>query len=190
MARLGAAEAPPQVHPLPRPLLQGPSDFLPIASIIGVLGLQGQVRARVLAPSPADESVLMHCRQAWLHHPRLGWWQPILEDIRAQGQDLRIRFEDFTSRDQVSQLLGAEIGLPRADLPPPDENETYWIDLLGCDVVNTSGHPLGRVERLETNGPQDWLIIGPHWVPYVDRHVLSVDLASRRILVDWEEDWT
>jgi 16S rRNA processing protein RimM len=87
-------------------------------------------------------------------------------------------------------MLGFELGVSRAELPEPAPDEFYWEDLVGCVVTNRQGESLGLVDRLETNGVHDWIVVGHHWIPYVDRYIDQVDLAAKTIAVDWQPDWT
>src|SRR5690606_6777008 len=43
-------------------------------------------------------------------------------------------------------LRGCGIAVSRADFPPSDGGEYYWVDLIGCAVVTPDGVPLGIVE--------------------------------------------
>jgi hypothetical protein len=49
---------------------------------------------------------------------------------------------------------------------------------------------LGHVDRLETNGQQDWLVVGQHYIPLVEKHVVSLGSDSTPMVVHWEKDWT
>ena len=62
-------------------------------------------------------------------------------------------------------------------------------------VVNRAGVAFGQVDHLIETGANDVLVIrgerGETLVPFVaGRYVLEVDLDRKRILVDWESDWT
>mgnify|MGYP006203679581 CR=1 FL=1 len=43
--------------------------------------------------------------------------------------------------------------IARSSFPTADENEFYWVDLIGLDVVNREGQPLGKVVDLLDTGP-------------------------------------
>lgn len=100
---------------------------------------------------------------------------------------------------------------PRAVLPAPEEDEYYWVDLIGCALyTNANGEPalIGVVDEVFDNGAHAVLKVlcqregadGPEailnakgkpadmLVPFVRAHILSVDLAARRIDSDWPLD--
>lgn len=90
-------------------------------------------------------------------------------------------------------MLKGAVGLMRADFPAPAEGEFYWVDLIGCQVINTKDQVLGKVEALDSNGVQDILDVrsseSRFLIPFIDHYVLSVDVTEKMIRVDWELDW-
>jgi 16S rRNA processing protein RimM len=102
-------------------------------------------------------------------------------------------------RDAAEDLRGATVQIRRAHFPPLDDNEFYWVDLIGYRVQNLAGETLGEVAGLIDNGahpilrvavpaqdaakPQELLI------PFVDRFVTTVDQQAKLMIVDWEMDY-
>jgi 16S rRNA processing protein RimM len=126
-------------------------------------------------------------------------WREI-EVIEAQGHGsgLIAQLDGIDDRDEAAQAKGIEIGLLRDDLPPPEEDEFYWEDLIGLDAVDPSGLKFGVVSGLLEAGAHDVLVIDTPGrtaagkplqvlVPFVERHVGEVDLAKKQVVVDWEE---
>jgi len=80
----------------------------------------------------------------------------------------------------------------RSDLPPPQENEFYWSDLIGLKAVNREGVELGQVDSLLETGAHDVLVIKgkrEYLIPFVATFVGKVDVAGGVIEVDWGEDY-
>jgi 16S rRNA processing protein RimM len=102
--------------------------------------------------------------------------------------------EGVSGRDASESLCGMLVGAPRSELPATGNGEYYWGDLVGLDVVNVRGQPLGRVIELIETAANDVLRArdeegGERLLPFVDAVIREVDLAGRRIRVDWEVDW-
>jgi 16S rRNA processing protein RimM len=92
-------------------------------------------------------------------------------------------------RDQAAALRGAQISVPRAELPAPGAKDFYRADLIGCEVVNLDGSALGVVQHFVETAAQALMVVRgerEYWVPAVARHLRRVDLAARRIVVDWD----
>lgn len=124
---------------------------------------------------------------------RDGVWReyPVLE-AKVHGQSLLASLQGVSDRDAAEALRGMEIAVARAQLPPPEEGEYYWDQLIGLEVVNLQGQTLGRVEGLLETGANDVLRIRgdrEYLVPFVSALVPTVDLAARRIEVDWGLDY-
>jgi len=101
----------------------------------------------------------------------------------------------------------------RASFPAATEGEYYWVDLIGLSVVNREGVVLGEVVGLMETGAHDVLRIRPPaltpegaavapakgarknadpgelLIPFVAAYVDGVDMAARRITVDWGLDY-
>jgi 16S rRNA processing protein RimM len=79
----------------------------------------------------------------------------------------------------------------------PGEDEYYWVDLIGLNVVNREGIALGVVRELLATGLQTVLVLSfqhegksmERMIPFVAVYIDRVDLATRRIAVDWQPDY-
>lgn len=117
-----------------------------------------------------------------------------LEQGRAHGKGLVARLEGIEDRDAAAGLTGALIEIERSALPQPGERQYYRADLIGCEVVNTEGGRLGTVSYF-VDAPAGAVMVveerdgespaREHWVLADPTHLLEVDLAAGRVLVDW-----
>ena len=114
----------------------------------------------------------------------------------AKGATLRVNGEPATvvaskrSRgrpvirlDREAQR-GAELAVPRSELPPPEEDEYYAFELVGLEAVEEGGRQLGRVSEVQPGVANDVLELDSGLaLPLVDACVLEVDLEDGRILI-------
>jgi 16S rRNA processing protein RimM len=115
-----------------------------------------------------------------------------VEEIQEHSNALIAKLEGINDRDQAFALRGLEVSVPRSALPPPEENEFYWADLIGLLAINHQGMELGRVESLMETGAHDVLVVKgkrEHLIPFIAAFVGKVDMAAGRIEVDWGEDY-
>jgi 16S rRNA processing protein RimM len=109
---------------------------------------------------------------------------------REHGRGLVAQLEGVASREGAAALTGAMVELERAALPPAGEHQYYRADLEGLAVRNLEGAALGTVSHF-VDAPAGAVMVvrapggGEHWVLASPRHLRSVDLESRVILVDW-----
>lgn len=165
-----------------------PADLVELGVLRGAYGVKGWVRVQ---PHSAQAPVLRACRKWWL----LGEPPRTVQatGVRRHGALLVAKLQGCDTPEQADQWRGVPVAVSRAEFPPADEGEVYWVDLIGARVVNRRGVELGTVSEVLGSGAQDLLEVrhGERvlLVPMVARHVDEVDLGGRLVRVDWEADW-
>jgi len=159
--------------------------WLTLGRIVGVFGVKGWVKVESFA-EPRD-NLFLHID--W-RLAEVGTASVKLEQGKKQGQGMVAKLVGIDDRDQAAGLVGAQIQIQRSQLPDAAPGEYYWVDLEGLEAFTTEGTRLGVVSHLFATGANDVLVIQgerEHMVPYVmDRFVKAVDLAGKRIVVDWD----
>ena len=185
-----------------------PADALEVGRIGDAWGLKGWFKVQSYASPP--EAILSarrwHLRPSGrapstLHLPS------VLEirEVREHGDGIVAIAEGIADRSGAEALRGARIYIGRASFPQAGVDEFYWADLVGLEVVNRDGIVLGEVIGLIDTGPHSVLRIAPprpaqdagapvaaadeRLIPFVSAYVDTVDLAGRRIVVDWGLDF-
>lgn len=140
-------------------------------------GVRGLVRVRSFTAEPED----------------LIAYGPLTDASGAQRFVLEMlspdlaRMEGVNDRDQAAKLTGTKLYVPREALPPPEDEEEYYLsDLEGMSAVTIEGQALGRVRAMEDHGAGAFLVLeGPpeRLVPFTRAAVPAVDPAARRITV-------
>jgi 16S rRNA processing protein RimM len=171
-----------------------PDDLVLVAHVTGAYGISGWVRLR---PYSSDAAALLHAKTWWLDKPELH--DVDVMQVRTQGEDIVAHLMGVESRNAAEDLRGVTVQIRRAHFPPLDDNEFYWIDLIGHDVVNLAGEALGKVIGLIDNGAHPILRVevpaqGTEkaqelLIPFVDRFVPKVDQQAKVITADWEKDY-
>ncbi len=114
-------------------------------------------------------------------------------DGKIHGQYLMAGLEGVEDRTAAEALMGLDVAVLREEMPEAEEDEYYWDDLIGLDVVNLAGEALGRVEGLLETGANDVLQVRngetERLLPFVDAVVKEVDLEAGRLVVDWGLDY-
>ena len=159
--------------------------FMTLGQVGAPHGVNGWLMVRSFADPP--DSLLDH--DEWqLLSP--GGKTPQLQLLEgAPHRDrLRVRLSGIGDRDAASGLTGWWVQIARSALPPPAEGEYYRDDLVGFEVVNTDGVVLGRLDYFADLPAGAVMVVKgerEHWVPAAPRHLQKVDLAAKRLTVDW-----
>ena len=112
----------------------------------------------------------------------------IITASRAYDRRWVVHLEGLASIDDAEQLRDAEFRIPAEAVRPLGSGEYYEYDLIGCEVLTTAGHSLGRVHRVESGTGVPVLVLGPDdaavLVPLAAEICRAVDVTAKRITVD------
>lgn len=115
-----------------------------------------------------------------------------LEDGKAHGKGIVVKFKQVEDRTQAESWLGTEIYITREQMQKLAANDFYWHDLIGCEVINEQEVQLGKVKKIMETGANDVLVLNPdnRLLPYVwEQVVKSVDVEQKLIRVAWPEEY-
>src|SRR5688572_5572016 len=156
---------------------------------VGRLGAAHGVRGWLRVQTFTDPPQRLFEWERW--HLPSGTEVKVLE-WRPQGNGWVARLEGIEDRDAASRLTGQVLLVDRGELPATTGREYYRDDLVGFEVKNVEGALLGVVDHfIDTPGNAVMVIKGEreYLVPVSSQHLRSVDKNSRRVIVDWPEDF-
>lgn len=166
----------------------GSAGFVVLGRIAGLHGLQGGLK--VYSYTRPAEGILEYT--PWYLDLGGAWQAVVRTDGYARQKRLIAYLKGFGDRDGATGLVGADIAVRRAQLRPLPDGEHYWRDLIGLEAYTPSGQHLGSVVGMLDTGANDVLIVRgerDRLVPYVEGvYVRKVDLANRRLELDWRLD--
>lgn len=187
-----------------------PADAVEMGRLGGPWGVKGWLK---LIPYSGDAEVLLDSRDWVLQAPAGRFGRGFtsfsgavavrVRECKPHGDGLVVRLEGLDDRDQADRLKGCSVWVSRSAFPALPEGEYYWVDLIGAQVVNREGLVLGVVYDLMATGPHSVLVVQPPpsalapdaapaaevLIPFVPLYVDRVDLAAKRIEVDWQLDY-
>lgn len=190
-----AAPLPPEIEPADLP-----ADAIEVGRIADAWGVKGWFK---VLPHSADPQALFSSTRWYLQPSEKGppaFRGTVLLRVREtkdHSDTIVARADGVEDRSAAESLRGARIFIPRSSFPTAGEDEFYWVDLLGLEVVNREGVRLGEVRDLMATGPQTVLVVAyeeegkalERMIPFVAAFVDGVDKAARRITVDWQPDY-
>lgn len=184
-----------------------PEDAVEVGRIVDAWGLKGWVKVQ---PFSADPQVLFSSRR-WFLKPseKAGPMASVtpaftfpstlkIIQIKEHGEVVVALATEVSDRNAAEALRGARVFIGRSTFPKAGKDEFYWLDLIGLEVINRQGDPLGGVVGLIDTGPHSVLRVAPagstnleseRLIPFVAAYVDSVSLEQRLITVDWGLDY-
>lgn len=160
-----------------------------VGRVAGVYGVKGWIK--VVSYTEPRKNILTY--RPW-HLELAGRIEQVdPETGRIQGKGLVAHLAGVEDRDEAAGLIGANILVNREQFAPTDENEFYWSDLVGLQVLTVEGIALGVVESLLETGAKDVLVLQGdrrRLIPFaIGETVRQVDMEAATIIVDWDPEY-
>ena len=148
-------------------------------------GVRGEVRVKSLTSEP-------HAIGAYGPLTDKGGKRAFaFESLRPVKDDMLVaRLAGVSTREAAETLKGVELFARRDQLPPPNEDEFYYDDLVGLEAVDAEGAPLGRIVSLMNYGGGDVLEIAAAeggetlLLPFTKRVAPRIDFDVGRIVIE------
>ena len=164
-----------------------------VGQLSAVYGVKGWIK--VTSHMQPRENIFNY--PEWLLKIGDSWRVTKVEQGRPHGKTLVVKLAGCEDRDQAQLLVNTKIAIYRSQLPETNDDEYYWSDLLGMNVVKVNGEELGKVAEILETGSNDVLVIKKKisgktvesLVPWLEGDVITnVDKSEKIITVDWETD--
>ena len=158
-------------------------ELICVGAITGARGLKGEVRIKSFT---ADPKGISSYGDVFEENGKISYQISITG--QAKGQILA-RLNGIEDRDAANSLKGARLYIPKSALPPTEEDEFYFSDLVGLRADLVDGGCLGKVKGVHDFGAGAILEVvggevGTVMVPFTIASVPEVDKASGRVVID------
>lgn len=158
-------------------------DLLSVGKIVKAQGVKGEVK--VLPFSGVADDLLSY-KEFFLDRG-LGFNPFGVTKSRIHGKFFVVKLSSVDSRDDSEQLVGLEIFVPRDAMPDLPDDEFYWHDFKGLQVVTDQGFALGTIEALIATGGNDVLVIGglgkEYLIPAIDEIIIEVNWDAKTVVI-------
>lgn len=171
------------------------SELVQVGHVHGAHGIQGWVQVM----SRTEPMTNIFGYGPWFLDLPQGLTPVQLQGQRPQGKGLVAKLSLCTDRNAAERLAGAPILVPRSALPALAEDEYFWADLMGMQVVTEQGVLLGELQAMMETGANDVIVVRPcagsidaqeRLLPWLMRRVVRfVDRERRVITVDWDPSY-
>jgi len=108
-----------------------------------------------------------------------------------RSQLLRVRFEDVENEDDADDLLKCNVYLPLSELPPLKEDQFYFHEIIGFQVIDKQFGDVGKVTSINDSSPQVLFEIDHQGkqvlIPVNDDFIASIDKINKQLFVNVPE---
>ena len=159
-----------------------------LGRIVGTFGVEGWIKVQSHTDPP--ENILKYA--IWQLGREGDWTATEVAEGRATHKGVLARLEGVSTPEDARIHVGAEVGVRRAELPPPTPGEYYWSDLEGLTAMTPEGVSLGRIDHFRTTPGGTVVVVRgerERWIPFVRERILKIELEAGRVVLDWAVDW-
>jgi 16S rRNA processing protein RimM len=174
---------------------RGREGFLDIGRVTGLHGVRGKVKVAAFSGDPGGvlAAKALRLTGGCGTAPGADGTYEVVTAQRAGGCAV-FSLKGIDSIEAAEPLVKAVVSVRYDDLPSLPEDEFYWIDAIGCSVVDEAGAKLGEVVAVEPGAAYDYLVVRrpggeDAYLPVVAAFLRKVDTAARRVVASPPEGW-
>ncbi|CAI8289683.1 MAG: Ribosome maturation factor RimM [Gammaproteobacteria bacterium] len=161
--------------------------YIIVGKILSTQGINGWVTIQSFTSNPKD--IFTYDLKVLV--------EDIYQDIKVMEYNFMpkkttMKIEGLNSIEQANKYLTKYIYISKTDLPVINDDEYYWHQLIGLNVVNEEDIILGVVDSLFTSGDNDVLVVKKDnssqevFIPFLKKHLVKI--ASDTIFVRWRNE--
>ncbi len=157
--------------------------YLAVGRIVRAHGLHGELSMTIMTEFPErfETTELFYLGNEFEAEPYH------LKSYRRHQDNLLLTLDEVDDRTQAEQLCGLFVQVPIEEAVPLSEGDYYLYQLLGLQVITTTGETLGVIDDILETGANDVYIVknGDQelLLPAIPEVVKSVDLAQKQMIV-------
>ena len=160
-----------------------PDNHLAIGKIVKAWGIKGKVKILSYAESPAT---FRQQKELYIQG-RSGRQRLCLESAEEHKKGILLKFEGRDRIEDVEDLIGLTLYMDKKNLPPPEEGEHYWHDLIGMAVETDSGKPLGKLTGIIPTGSNDVYVVRKgkrEWlIPAIQEVIREINVEQQLMII-------
>lgn len=166
------------------------TDFVEMGYIAAPFGIKGWVKAKL---GVAYTNSLEDYEYVYLRSPKGEIKSYKIDEYFVRDDVFHLKFSDSSTRETALLLKGYTLLVERSNFPKLENDEYYWVDLIGLTVVNLQNEALGTVKSLMETGANDVMVVvdgtEQRLIPFVATYINKVDMLNKQIIVDWGLDY-
>ncbi len=178
------------------------SENVVVGRITGVYGIKGWVK--IFSYTDPMEAIVDY--NPWYiraeNRKNAPWTKIKLKAGKRHAKTVIAKIESCNDCDTAMTYIGNEISIKLEQLEELKGNDDYyWRDLMGMQVINQQGIALGKVKDLMETGANDVLVVvaeseaaeeknRERLIPWTMHNaIVAVDMDQGVIEVDWDADF-
>ena len=164
------------------------NEYLLLGYVSDAFSLDGTLK--VLSKTHFADKRYQNGNKVFLYQPNTKQRMTVVvESFRKGGQFDFVKVQGVNSKEEALEFKGYEIHALK-DYQIVDKDTYYYVDLVGCEVLDDKGEVLGKVSLVEEFPAQLTLRVNrtgnqPDFlVPFVKAFIKNVDIKKKQIIIN------
>ena len=158
-----------------------------IGTITKPHGIRGELCVFPTTDDPSRFSLLIG-EEIFLRDSKNNQTPYKLKQARNHKNLIVIKLDGVNDRNMAETLIRNVIIIPDEKALPLEEGEYFVRDLIGLDVVTTTGEHIGKLSKVLNTNANDVYVIDPpdgdsFMIPAIKNVVLNVSLPDKKMVV-------
>ncbi|MDB5085608.1 MAG: ribosome maturation factor RimM [Bacilli bacterium] len=160
--------------------------WITVGTIVNTQGIGGEVR--VISHTDFPEQRFTKGSVLTLEHAELaGPIKLTVEGSRPHKGFTLVKFQDLSSINDVEKYKGGQLKVAKTELALLPEDTFYIHDLIGCEVVDEQGSPIGVLIDVLQPGANDVYVVKPPQgndilLPVIRSCILEVRIPAKLVI--------
>jgi 16S rRNA processing protein RimM len=145
-----------------------------------VIQLQNPLKDLQDSKAPNDTNTKAECQSA------------VVEKVRLHKPFVLITLEGISSREQAHALRNMTVAVEEHELPPLEDGEFYYYQVIGLTVLTTSGEEIGTIAEVFFPGGHDvghdvWVVQKgkqEYLIPATEEIVRRIDIPNKQAVIE------
>ncbi len=159
-------------------------DLFEIGKIVKPHGLDGRVKVILYLES---NTVLESLKEVYVGREKQETNLKKIKNIKINKKHFLLELEGVESVVAASVLVGCKVFAPSEKLGKLSDDEYYWRDIIGLEVVTENGEIIGRIESILPTGSNDVYVCTSEekevLLPAIADVVRKIDIKNGRMVV-------
>jgi 16S rRNA processing protein RimM len=169
-------------------------NLFPIGRVVKPHGVKGKMKVEYFGE---DLHRFFSYHEIFFEDEKSGLQSYEVLEVIPQPPRLILRLKGIEKIEEIEPLIGKMIFIEKEALPPLQEGEYYWADLLGITVETREGKRIGKVTEIFPTGAHDVYVVegkrGEIFLPAIEGVIQCIDLKKRvmkvvRMAGLWEDE--
>lgn len=160
---------------------------LKVGKIVNTHSLRGEVK--VISSTDFEEQRFEKGTELLITRGNQVVKEVTVESYRTHKNNLLVKFVGIDSIEEAEKLKNLQIKIDSDNIGELEENEFYFHEIIGCEVLDENGKSLGEISEILTPGANDvWVIKSQNGkeilIPYIEDVVKKIDVENKKIDIE------